>query len=86
MADLRNRLTLLLHYRKNLQRCHEAVARAEITLALVATLTSLRTQIKTLEDQIADQLAHHPDAAIFTSLPKAGTVRAARLRGQPSPR
>ncbi|MFL6002284.1 MAG: IS110 family transposase, partial [Nocardioides sp.] len=57
----------------------EAAARAEITLALVAALTSLRTQIKTLEHQIADQLAHHPDAAIFTSLPKAGTVRAARL-------
>jgi transposase len=57
----------------------EAAARAEITVALVATLTSLRTQIKALEDQIADQLAHHPDAAIFTSLPKSGTVRAARL-------
>jgi transposase len=57
----------------------EAAARAEITLALVAALTGLRTQIKALEHQIADQLAHHPDAAIFTSLPKAGTVRAARL-------
>ena len=57
----------------------EAPARAQITLALVAALTSLRTQIKALDDQIADQLAHHPDAAIFTSLPKSGTVRAARL-------
>ena len=57
----------------------EAAARAQITLALVAALRSLRTQIKALEDQIADQLTHHPDAAIFTSLPKAGTVRAARL-------
>lgn len=57
----------------------EAAARAQITLALVAALTSLRTQIKTLEDQIADQLASHPDAAIFTSLPRSGTVRAARL-------
>ena len=57
----------------------EAPARAQITLALVATLTSLRTQIKALDDQIAEQLAHHPDAAIFTSLPKSGTVRAARL-------
>lgn len=57
----------------------QAAARAEITLALVAALRSLRTQIKTLEDQIADQLATHPDAAIFTSLPKSGTVRAARL-------
>jgi transposase len=57
----------------------EAAARAEITLALVAALTALKTQIKALDNQIADQLAHHPDAAIFTSLPKAGTVRAARL-------
>jgi transposase len=32
-----------------------------------------------LDKQIAVQLAAHPDAAIFTSLPKAGTVRAARL-------
>jgi transposase len=57
----------------------QGAARAEITLALVAALRSLRTQIKALEDQIADQLAAHPDAAIFTSLPKSGTVRAARL-------
>jgi transposase len=57
----------------------QAAARAEITLALVAGLSSLRTQIKALEQQIADQLAAHPDAAVFTSLPKSGTVRAARL-------
>lgn len=57
----------------------EAAARAEITLVMVAALTSLRTQVKALENQIAHQLAHHPDAAIFTSLPKSGTVRAARL-------
>lgn len=57
----------------------QAPVRAEITLALVAALTSLRTQIKALDSQIADQLAAHPDAAIFTSLPKSGTVRAARL-------
>jgi transposase len=57
----------------------EAAARAHITSALVATLTALRAQIDTLDMQIADQLAAHPDAAIFTSLPKSGTVRAARL-------
>ncbi|MGI8675871.1 MAG: IS110 family transposase [Nocardioidaceae bacterium] len=57
----------------------EAAARAEITLALVASLTTLRAQIKALENQIADQLAAHPDAAIFTSLPRSGSVRAARL-------
>ena len=58
---------------------NQAAPRAEITLALVAGLTTLRTQIKALEDQIGDRLAAHPDAAIFTSLPKSGTVRAARL-------
>src|SRR5215217_2472145 len=46
---------------------------------MVAGLTALRAQIKALEDQIAEQLAAHPDAAIFTSLPRSGTVRAARL-------
>ena len=32
-----------------------------------------------LEEAIAVQLAEHPDAAIFTSLPRSGTVGAARL-------
>jgi transposase len=53
--------------------------RAAITLALVAALTALRAQIKALEERIAAQLAAHPDGHIFTSLPRAGTVRAARL-------
>jgi transposase len=57
----------------------EAPARGQVTLALVAALTALREQIHALDEQIADQLATHPDAAIFTSLPRAGTVRAARL-------
>lgn len=79
------------NHRANLERLwshlHDAprgttgtqAARASITLALVATLTSLRAQIKALEDLIAAQLAAHPDAAIFTSLPRSGSVRAARL-------
>jgi transposase len=50
-----------------------------VTSALVATLAALAVQIKTLEAEIAAQLAAHPDAHIFTSLPRAGTVRAARL-------
>src|SRR5215216_2358010 len=52
----------------------EAHGRAQITMALVAALTAIRDQIKALEQQIADQLAAHPDAAIFTSLPRSGTV------------
>jgi transposase len=57
----------------------QAVARGNITMALVATLTALRAQIDALDKEIAEQLATHPDAAIFTSLPRSGTVRAARL-------
>jgi transposase len=57
----------------------EGTARAAVTAALVATLTTLAAQIKALEAEIAAQLAAHPDAHIFTSLPRAGTVRAARL-------
>jgi transposase len=57
----------------------DAQARAHVTLALVAALRALAEQIRALEAQITEQLALHPDAPIFTSLPKAGKVRAARL-------
>jgi transposase len=50
-----------------------------ITRALVATLATLVEQIKILEKQIGEQLGAHADAQIFTSLPRSGTVRAARL-------
>src|SRR6266567_3190443 len=46
---------------------------------LAAALAGLAAQIKALETQIAGQLAAHPDSHIFTSLPRAGTLRAARL-------
>ena len=52
---------------------------AGTTLALVAVLRALNDQIKALADSIAAQLDAHPDAEIFTSLPRSGTVRAARL-------
>ena len=54
-------------------------AHAHITRALVAALRSLVEQIKVLTEQIGTQLAGHADAHIFTSLPRSGTVRAARL-------
>ena len=54
-------------------------ASAQVTRALAAVLASLNTQIKALEAQIAAQLAAHADGHIFTSLPRSGTVRAARL-------
>ncbi len=57
----------------------DGLARAHITLAYVATLRALRQQIAALEQQISQQLAAHPDNNVFTSLPRSGTVRAARL-------
>lgn len=57
----------------------EGTTRAHNTRALLNILASLVEQIKNLEAQIREQLALHTDAHIFTSLPKGGTVRAARL-------
>jgi transposase len=57
---------------------HTAVL-AEITRTYVETLTTICDQIDALTDQIRHALDAHPDKDIFTSLPKAGTVRAARL-------
>jgi transposase len=56
-----------------------ASALAAVTLALVAVLRALNTQVQALADSISAQLAAHPDAVIFQSLPRSGTIRAARL-------
>ncbi len=52
---------------------------AHITRALLTALRVLVEQIKVLTEQIGEQLDLHTDAHIFTSLPRSGTVRAARL-------
>jgi transposase len=49
------------------------------TRAFVAVLRALCDQIRVLADRIGELLALHPDQAVFTSLPRSGTVRAARL-------
>jgi transposase len=54
-------------------------ALAGITGAYLAALDAVMAQIEGLEQQIDTALHAHPDAAVFTSLPRAGTVRAARL-------
>jgi transposase len=56
-----------------------SLATAHVTRALLATLSTLVEQIKTLSEQISEQLDAHTDAHIFTSLPRSGRVRAARL-------
>jgi transposase len=50
-----------------------------ITVELTALLTGLRERITALEAHIARALAAHADAAVFTSLPRSGNVRAATL-------
>lgn len=60
----------------------DALLQAQVTHALVAVLTTLVEQIKTLTAQISDQLAAHADQHIFTSLPRSGRFRAARLLGE----
>jgi transposase len=54
-------------------------AHATVTAVLAAAVAGLAGRIKDLEAGIAAQLAAHPDAHIFTSLPRAATLRAARL-------
>lgn len=55
---------------------------AHITASYVALPGTLVAQIKVLSSQIDAQLDAHADAHIFTSLPRAGRVRAARLLAQ----
>jgi transposase len=57
----------------------DGTAQAHVTRALLTVLTTLVEQIKALSEQIGEQLALHADAHIFTSLPRSGIVRAARL-------
>jgi transposase len=57
----------------------DANTNAAITVAFVAILRALNTQIDALAQAITVQLDTHPDAHIITSLPRAGTLRAARL-------
>jgi transposase len=57
----------------------EADILAVSTRSYIAVLRTLNTQIRTLATSIAEQLDVHPDAKIFTSLPRSGSVRAARL-------
>ncbi len=58
---------------------HEADTHARTTLAFVAVLRALNTQIATLAASIAAQVKVHPDAHIYTGLPRVQALRAGRL-------
>jgi len=71
-----------------LQHLHDAApgitgpagqALAAVTHAYLQALNTVIAQSDALEQQITAALAAHPDAPIFTSLPRSGTIRAARL-------
>lgn len=53
--------------------------RGAVVLALVEVLKTVRVQIDELTAHMAEQLETHPDAVIFTSLPRVKAVRAATL-------
>jgi transposase len=57
----------------------EGDARGTVALAFVAVLKNLRAQIDELDTRITELLDAHPDAPIFQSLPRSGTIRAATL-------
>jgi transposase len=57
----------------------DADTAAAVTAAFVAVLRTITTQIDALAARISEQLQLQPDAQIFTSLPRSGCVRAARL-------
>ena len=57
----------------------EAEPLAAVTLAFLTSIAAVRAQIAELGARIEEQLMAHPDGAIFTSLPRAGRVRAATL-------
>ena len=46
---------------------------------MVAALTAINTARKTLDDSVITRLGEHPDAAIFTSLPRSGQINAAQV-------
>ena len=57
----------------------DGAAETHVTRTLLTVLRTVSEQIKALSVPIDEQLTLHADAHIFTSLPRAGRVRAARL-------
>ena len=60
----------------------ESAARKEIVLAFVHVLRALNKAIAELDRAIIASLAEHPDAEVFTSLPRAGQINAAQILGE----
>ena len=57
----------------------ESAARKEIVLAFVHVLRALNQGIADLDRAVRASLREHPDAEIFTSLPRSGQINAAQI-------
>lgn len=57
----------------------ESEARRDTVLAMVKVLRALTQAIKDLDRSVAAHLDEHPDAEIFRSLPRSGTINAAQM-------
>ncbi len=57
----------------------EANARGETVVVFVRLIRGLNRAIKDLDRSIAARLGEHPDAKIFTSLPRSGRINAAQM-------
>ncbi|WP_163544205.1 IS110 family transposase [Occultella kanbiaonis] len=55
------------------------VAVGDAVLAFVEVVTALNNAIKQLDKSVATRLGEHPDAKIFTSLPRSGQINAAQV-------
>ena len=60
----------------------ESTARAAAVGAYVRVIRALNRSIKDIEATIAARMGEHPDAEIFTSLPRSGQVNAAQMLAQ----
>ncbi len=57
----------------------EMAARKAALLAYVSVIASLNAAIKDLDKEVATRLGEHPDGAIFSSLPRSGSINAAQM-------
>jgi transposase len=57
----------------------EVEARRDAVLALVGVLRALNHAIKQLDRSVLAHLGEHPDAELFTSLPRSGRISAAQV-------
>jgi transposase len=56
-----------------------SIAAGEAVLAMVGVLTAINAALKALDASVITHLGEHPDAAIFTSLPRSGQINAAQV-------